>query len=112
MHTHLYIYVYIYLIYFRDLCCTVYNNKLPVMMDMTGMGIVQSSKWSEIGEHEVSTRDSKVHGANMGPNWGRPDPGGPRVGPMNLANWDVIGHVTQHSSWIVDLDFSILSRCP
>ena len=32
--------------------------------------------------------DSKVHGANMGPIWGRQDPGGPHVGPMNFANWD------------------------
>ena len=31
--------------------------------------------------------DSKVHGATMGPNWDRQDPGGPHVGPMNLANW-------------------------
>ena len=29
--------------------------------------------------------DSKVHGANMGPAWGRQDLGGPHVGPMNLA---------------------------
>ena len=29
--------------------------------------------------------DSKVHGANMGPNWGRQDQGGPHVGPMNFA---------------------------
>ena len=33
--------------------------------------------------------DSKVHGANMGPNWGRYDPGGPHVGPMNFVIWDV-----------------------
>ena len=32
--------------------------------------------------------DSKVHGANIGPIWGRQDPGGPHVGPMNLAIWD------------------------
>ena len=31
--------------------------------------------------------DSKVHGANMRPIWGRHDPGGPHVGPMNLAIW-------------------------
>ena len=31
--------------------------------------------------------DSKVHGANMGPTWDRQDPGGPHVGPMNLAIW-------------------------
>ena len=29
--------------------------------------------------------DSKLHGANMGPTWGRQVPGGPHVGPMNLA---------------------------
>ena len=34
--------------------------------------------------------DSKVHGANMGPIWGRQDPGGPHVGPMNFAIWEGI----------------------
>ena len=29
--------------------------------------------------------DSKVHGAYTGPIWDRQDPGGPHVGPMNLA---------------------------
>ena len=32
---------------------------------------------------------SKVHGANMRPIWGRQDPGGPHIGPMNLAIWAV-----------------------
>ena len=31
--------------------------------------------------------DNKVHGANMGPIWGRQDPGGPHVGPMNFVIW-------------------------
>ena len=31
--------------------------------------------------------DRKVHGANMGPIWGRQDPGGPHAGPMNFAMW-------------------------
>ena len=31
--------------------------------------------------------DSKVCGDNMGPIWGRQDPGGPHVGPMNFAIW-------------------------
>ena len=35
----------------------------------------------------VPVPDSKVHGAHMGPIWGRHDPGGPHVGPMNLAIW-------------------------
>ena len=32
--------------------------------------------------------DSKVHGANMRPIWGRQHPGGPHVGPMNFVIWD------------------------
>ena len=35
--------------------------------------------------------DSKVHGANMRTIWGRQDPGGPHVGPMNLAIWGPTG---------------------
>ena len=31
--------------------------------------------------------DSKVHEANMGHIWGRQDPDGPHVGPMNFAIW-------------------------
>ena len=31
--------------------------------------------------------DNKVHGANMVPIWGRQDPGGPHVDPMNFALW-------------------------
>ena len=34
--------------------------------------------------------DSKVHGANVGPIWGRQDPGGPHVGPMNFAIWELL----------------------
>ena len=33
--------------------------------------------------------DNKVHGANMESIWGRQDPDGPHVGPMNLAIWEV-----------------------
>ena len=36
---------------------------------------------------EVTHPDSKVRGANVGPIWGRQDPGGPHVDPMNLAIW-------------------------
>ena len=34
--------------------------------------------------------DSKVQGANMGPIWGRQDPGGPHVGPMNFVIWGIM----------------------
>ena len=33
------------------------------------------------------SHDSNVHGANMGPIWGRQEPGGPHVGPMNFTIW-------------------------
>ena len=33
--------------------------------------------------------DSKVHGANMGPIWDWEDPGGPHVGHMSFAIWDI-----------------------
>ena len=34
--------------------------------------------------------DSKVHGANMRPIWGRQDPGGPHVCPMNFVVWELM----------------------
>ena len=37
--------------------------------------------------------DNKVHGANMGPIWDRQDAGGPHVGPMNFAIWDVADYI-------------------
>ena len=38
--------------------------------------------------------DSKVHGANLGHTWDWQDPGGPHVGHVNFAIWDIlsIGH--------------------
>ena len=41
--------------------------------------------------------DSKDHGANMGPIWGRQDPGGPHVGPMNFAIWGGMLHLQAYS---------------
>ena len=44
--------------------------------------------------------DSKVHGANKGPNWGRQDPGGPHVGPMNLAIWELSSTLQHILLWL------------
>ena len=44
--------------------------------------------WLLIIDCFITIPDSNVHGANMGPIWGRQDPGGPHVGPMNFAMWD------------------------
>ena len=41
-----------------------------------------------ISQHAVIL-DSKVHGTNMEPILGRQDLGGPHVGPVNLAIWDI-----------------------
>ena len=37
------------------------------------------------GVYTCKYPDSKIHGANMGPTWVLSAPGGPQVGPMNLA---------------------------
>ena len=49
---------------------------------------------------KILAPDSKFHGANMGPIWGRQDPGGPHVGPMNFAIWGP--YVRQIHHWLVD----------
>ena len=48
---------------------------------------------------------SKVHGAYMGHTWGRQDPGGPHVGPMNLAirvgPWNPGRHLIDMQMWLI-----------
>ena len=53
--------------------------------------------WWHRGCYVADTPDSKIHGANMGPIWGRQDPGGPHVGPMNFAisRWAIGGRWLQ-----------------
>ena len=53
------------------------------------------------------TPDSKVHGANMGPIWGRQDPGGPHVGPMNFVLWDPILCFSEYDASNDQLGFSV-----
>ena len=48
-----------------------------------------------LDKHPMTTPDSKVQGANMGPIWGRQDPGGPHVGPMNL--WTFLTRIISHA---------------
>ena len=44
--------------------------------------------------------DSKVHGAKMGPTWVLSAPGGPHVGPMNLAIWAVTDMDWRKLYWV------------
>ena len=43
--------------------------------------------WLFGANYYVAYPDRKVHGANMEPTWGRQDPGGSHIGPMNFAIW-------------------------
>ena len=53
--------------------------------------------------------DIRVQGANMRPIWGRQDPGGPRVGPMNFAIWG--GYVlVDGSSVLMDLQYDLFYK--
>ena len=55
---------------------------------------------------------SKFHGVNMGPTWGRQDPGGPHVGPMNPAIWVENGWSPVRRQAIIgtNYDFSSITR--
>ena len=54
--------------------------------------------------------DSKVHEANMGPIWGRQDPGGPHVGPMNFVIWELSSDPVWHLNGVaVIIDIIIIS---
>ena len=64
---------------------------------MTNMGMrttwtdyIATAKQNTSSHRTYVIHDSNVHGANMGPIWGRQDPGGPHVGPMNIAISDGI----------------------
>ena len=65
----------------------------------------------------IAYPDSKVHGANMGPIWGRQDPGGPHVGPMNFAIWVYIPNnkddcIEVHLTFIqIESARSMTNRC-
>ena len=58
----------------------------------------------------ANTPHSNVHGAYMGPTWGQQDPGGPHVGPMNIAIGDYIARDQNKGSKTVCFILSIISR--
>ena len=43
--------------------------------------------------HHKYDPDSKVHGANIGPIWGRQGQGGPHVGPISFLSGEPLLHV-------------------
>ena len=64
--------------------------------------------WSSF---EETIPDSKVHGAIMGPIWGRQDPDRPHVGPMNLAILDVLLYNQQCVCWWPSTDNQLVTNC-
>ena len=55
---------------------------------------------------------SKFHGANMGIIWGRQDPVGPHVCPVNFGIWDTMWHKKQFASLLsCVLHETIASKC-
>ena len=89
------------IIYERSICLTRLNASLIKSVSKKGV----SEK--ELQRHSCSAYipESKVHGANMGPIWGRQDPGGPHVGPLNLIIWDFNNAEFTATHWngIVDI---------
>ena len=61
-------------------------------LDGRNPSLLKTTAWS-YSSCMIKTRaaddlaDSKIHGAIMGPIWGRQDSGRPHVGPMNLVIW-------------------------
>ena len=72
------------------------TNILAPANILTNGLIISTQSWmtgliSIIPTNSLVFTDSKVLGANIGPIWGRQDPGGPHVGRMNFAIWDCSG---------------------
>ena len=60
-------------------------SKHPYLLNGYDVKKVPATPYILLPDLPENTPDSKVHGVNMGPTGGRQDPGGPHVGPMNLA---------------------------
>ena len=61
----------------------------------------------------TNSPDSKVHGANMGPIWGRQDPGGAHIGLVNLAVWVTFIHCAKDyvaSCFLASAVYSVICR--
>ena len=87
--------------------CTRWGNprghspkKRPVIgsIRVTRLSKESDRRWFQTSCRE-SNSDSKVHGASMGPIWGRQDPGGPHVGPMNFVIWEYVCVYLVHVPW-------------
>ena len=66
------------------------------------MHTIHSLVWFELSCRAIwPTPDSKVHGATIGSSWGRQDPDGPHVGPMNFAISDSEAYLQRYFAALV-----------
>ena len=93
-------------------CCDSGRPSYKMTGGCRWIGSRYSGSWSGCPDflNCLSHPDSKVHGANMEPTWGRQDPGGPHVGPMNLAIWAhdccACGHTWDIQSRVIEMSRS------
>ena len=74
--------------WFMNSWLNFYENYLCIDYNSTAQVRSQICKWHDswdIMTYAKIVPDSKVRGANLGPIWVLAAPGGPHVGPMNLA---------------------------
>ena len=71
----------------------IFQLSWVIPSNITGIIFPQQLKWKNTLQASMKQQlpfsypDNKVHGANVGPIWGRQDPGGPHVGAMNFVIW-------------------------
>ena len=71
----------------RGITLYIIHKLYEAMCVQRALWVYEFRQLTWIKDHLVLISDSKIHGANMGPSWVLPAPGGPHVGPMNLAIW-------------------------
>ena len=62
----------------------VYLCENTMMIECTRFQMYHAADYCQL-HHLITTPDSNVYGADLGPIWGRQNPGGHHVGPMNFA---------------------------
>ena len=67
-----------------DIICEPVCNKCSLGVCLLSSTIERKCRLNSTPQEKIAP-DSKIHGAYMGPIWGRQDPGGHHVGPMNFA---------------------------
>ena len=90
-------------------CMIIAHSSLNIMATILQTTFSIAFNWDKIFRFEVALKlksslnnnspESKVHEAYMGPTWGRQDPGGSHVGPVNLAIRVSIGSGSNRLNW-------------